>query len=330
MGSAFEPKDSGMTDSLGSLVYEIDGFPDPSICGETYAATGGAIYRRHFADTVWIPVYQATIEGHIQTVKAHNQYPGVVLAGGLEGFSGRVVLKSLDFGDTWEWLAPPEMVSDLDFAGDSAQTIFVVAGNVFRSLDSGYSWSEVFNASWIHITKVIYDPVSMTVYISGSEGLFSGNAILFYSRDMGNSWTRLPLGIADPIIDLDRDGAGWIYFATAASGIYRFDPVIVGTASTDPAVLTDKFSLAQNYPNPFNSETVITFFLPRTTLAEIVIYDVYGKEVATLLRENKSAGFHRLIWNGETFTGQMAASGIYICRLMAGQQSFTRKMFLIR
>ncbi len=78
------------------------------------------------------------------------------------------------------------------------------------------------------------------------------------------------------------------------------------------------FRLFQNYPNPFNPETVISFYLPRSTMVELAIFDVHGREVTTLLRENKSAGFHRMIWNGRTSTGRAVASGIYVCRLTAG------------
>ncbi len=111
MGGGFEARDQGISDSVARVIHELDGYPDPSICGETYAAAGGALYRRNFMDSVWVPIYTASIEGYVRTVKVHQEYPGVVMTGGAEGITGILLLKSLDYGNAWNWLSPPYYVT---------------------------------------------------------------------------------------------------------------------------------------------------------------------------------------------------------------------------
>ena len=94
LGGAFTPNGYGILDSLTSRITSISGFPDPTKCGETYAAGDRVLYQRDFGDSTWTPVYEATIEGNIQTVAARPQYPGVVMAGGADGFAGHLLVKS--------------------------------------------------------------------------------------------------------------------------------------------------------------------------------------------------------------------------------------------
>jgi hypothetical protein len=83
--------------------------------------------------------------------------------------------------------------------------------------------------------------------------------------------------------------------------------------------------LMQNYPNPFNPSTTISFSLPRTENITLKVYDLLGREVATLVEGRKEAGEHSVKWNAESF-----ASGVYFCRLKAGDFVQTRKLVLVR
>jgi hypothetical protein len=330
LGAPFEPKDTGMNDSLVDFVYELDGFADPSICGETYAAAGGVLYRRNFGDSVWVPLYTATIEGNVQTVKVRDEYPGLVLVGGVEGFAGRLLMRSLDYGDNWEWLSPPDLVSDIDFAGDTADTIFIVGSTVYRSVNAGISWMEIFNSSWLHIRKVIYDNLTSFVFIAGSDDIVHGNAVLFYSRDLGNSWIPLPLGITDPIIDLDMDESGLIYFATPDSGVYRFNSLVVMLEMDRQNSLRENYQLFQNYPNPFNPETVISWHLATGNQVELKIINLLGQEVRTLVNNWQEVGYHSIAWDGRDQSGNFVSSGIYLCQLTINGFQQIRKMLLLQ
>lgn len=85
------------------------------------------------------------------------------------------------------------------------------------------------------------------------------------------------------------------------------------------------FSLCQNYPNPFNPSTTITFSLPSKSLVSLKIFDLIGKEVATIVSEELSAGSYTARW-----TAANLSSGIYFYRLQAGTFSETKKLVLLR
>lgn len=329
VGQPFFSNSIGIQDTMTNLISELDGYSVPSICGETFAAGGRILYRRQPDDTVWTPVYTATIEGDIQTVRVHDEYPDVVLAGGVEGFAGHLLIKSLDKGETWENISPNHLVVDVDFAGDSAQTIFTAnQGPVFRSTDAGDSWTEVFNGQgWIHITEVIYIPPSL-VYIAGGDGIDSSSAILFYSVDLGENFQQVSLTMPGPIVDLEPQGTEWIYFATSNSGIFRFQPGILRI--DNPPSPAAGFQLFQNYPNPFNPATTIRYRLPATGNVVVTIYNTLGQKVRTLVLERQQAGVHEVIWDGKDGTGRVVGSGVYFYRLQAGEFTKCRKMLMLR
>ena len=92
--------------------------------------------------------------------------------------------------------------------------------------------------------------------------------------------------------------------------------------------IPEVFSLLQNYPNPFNPKTKIKFTVPATgknNFVKIIIYDVSGKQVTTLVDENFSPGTYEADFNGDNYS-----SGVYFYRMIAGDRSETRKMILVK
>jgi choice-of-anchor B domain-containing protein len=102
---------------------------------------------------------------------------------------------------------------------------------------------------------------------------------------------------------------------------YRTGATSVGGGSVSPIA----FGLEQNYPNPFNPTTKIDFRLSAPGFTTLKVFDVLGREVATLVDENLSAGFHFRFFNASQI-----ASGVYIYRLQSGQFAETRRMLLTR
>jgi hypothetical protein len=94
--------------------------------------------------------------------------------------------------------------------------------------------------------------------------------------------------------------------------------------------LPDHYFLSQNYPNPFNPETNIEFSLPKNCHVKLVIYDILGRKVKTLLDENLSAGQKLISWDGKDENGRDVASGIYFYMIKAGTFSDTKKLVLLR
>lgn len=91
-----------------------------------------------------------------------------------------------------------------------------------------------------------------------------------------------------------------------------------------------KFSLYQNFPNPFNPETIIKFELPTTSYVRLVVFDIKGEEIITLIDERKSAGAHLIKWDGRNRNGVRIASGIYFYRLETENFIQSKKLILLR
>jgi hypothetical protein len=94
--------------------------------------------------------------------------------------------------------------------------------------------------------------------------------------------------------------------------------------------LPEHFELKQNYPNPFNPSTQISFSLPFAENVEIIIYNISGQKVKTLMSGQKEAGNHTITWNGTSSSGERVSSGIYFYRLTTGKNSMIKKMTLIK
>ncbi len=122
--------------------------------------------------------------------------------------------------------------------------------------------------------------------------------------------------------------------STVRDGVYIDDFEIVWDTQTDIQddgnQLPSEFSLAQNYPNPFNPTTMIKFEIPRTSEVELVVYDILGQKVQTVVSETMEAGTHEAIWNGADDNGNEVASGMYFYKLTAGDHTQLKRMTLIR
>lgn len=90
------------------------------------------------------------------------------------------------------------------------------------------------------------------------------------------------------------------------------------------------FSLSQNYPNPFNPETYIDFTLPHEAEVSLMIYNVKGQVVKTLIQGRMSAGAHTVRWNGRNNTGERVSSGVYFYKFKSEEVSFVKKMVVLK
>lgn len=90
------------------------------------------------------------------------------------------------------------------------------------------------------------------------------------------------------------------------------------------------YYLTQNFPNPFNSTTNIRYNIVRREKVTLKIYDLLGREVATLVNEEKPSGEYEVEFNTEKFLNSFLSSGVYFYRLQAGNFSETKKLILLR
>ena len=108
---------------------------------------------------------------------------------------------------------------------------------------------------------------------------------------------------------------------------------IIGVGGEETAVT--EFALLQNFPNPFNPSTTIRYAVPGTRSGEtvpvtLVVYDILGQEIKTLVAETQSPGLHTVAWDGTDNSGRRVSSGVYIYRLTAGSYSSSMRMVLMK
>jgi len=89
------------------------------------------------------------------------------------------------------------------------------------------------------------------------------------------------------------------------------------------------YELEQNYPNPFNPLTNITFSIPQTAHVEVIVYNVLGQKVRTLVNEKLSPGFHLIAWDGKNDQGLKVSTGIYLLKMKSKDFVQTKKMMIV-
>ncbi len=89
--------------------------------------------------------------------------------------------------------------------------------------------------------------------------------------------------------------------------------------------IVKKFALLQNYPNPFNPTTSIQYQIPANIFVTLKVFDILGKEVASLINEEKTSGVYTI-----SFDGSSLSSGVYFYQINAGNFHQTKKFILLR
>jgi N-acetylneuraminic acid mutarotase len=174
----------------------------------------------------------------------------------------------------------------------------------------------------------------MIYVFGGSTSYCSGilSSVEIYDPLM-DSWedrTNMPSILGDPSA-VQFNGKVYVSGGSIAAcpsnpvkTMYEYNPelessIVYETITKRPVL----FSLSQNYPNPFNPSTTIWYTIPKASEVTLIIYDLLGREITTLVNKTQTPGEYSVLWNGQ---GQ--PSGIYICRLRAGDFTETRKLVL--
>jgi hypothetical protein len=162
---------------------------------------------------------------------------------------------------------------------------------------------------------------------------YANQYLLQISNDSTFLHVNLSTSTSDTVINLFGFLAGSEYYwQVQASNVIGSGPW--SNVSSFYASLTDvkekgglpkEFSLSQNYPNPFNPSTKIEFALPQRAQTRIIVYDVLGREIETLVNEELQAGNYEINVDASNFT-----SGVYFYRIQAGNFVQTRKMIFMK
>ena len=107
--------------------------------------------------------------------------------------------------------------------------------------------------------------------------------------------------------------------------VFDFFEAPVNSLPNEEELNPQTFALFQNYPNPFNPVTNITFNLSESGKVKLVVYNLLGQKVTTLLSQEMERGFHKINWDATTFAG-----GMYYYTLFSDKYKSTKKMLLLK
>lgn len=168
------------------------------------------------------------------------------------------------------------------------------------------------------------------------------NPPLLTSGQRVNAWTlrfvispsaHRQLVVLDTIWD-DRNGSAVYGLADGVSEItpgFKRGFIGIGVGVDGEVINTpESFSLSQNYPNPFNPETNIEFNLPSAQNVNLMVFNLLGQHVSTLVSGTLEAGTHTVTWNGKNDDGINVPSGIYFYKMITPEFSQTNKMVMVR
>jgi len=169
-----------------------------------------------------------------------------------------------------------------------------------------------------------------TVSYSNIQGGWEGEgnidgAPLFCNPDSGDytlAENSPCIDAGDPSSPLDSDGtiADMGAFGVGCSAILAIEEEFIPM----------EFALHQNYPNPFNPLTTLRYDLSEQSLVNIIIYDMLGREVKTLVNTTQDAGFKSVSWNATNDYGKPVSAGVYLYQIQAGEFVQTNKMVLLK
>ena len=202
----------------------------------------------------------------------------------------------------------------------------------FTDLSAGVAAGEDVNytsdggATWSTKTGQIPGEVVSAASAEQIQGkfFFVTGTDVYKTEDLGENYV-LDYSQADTInfIDVDVikvDENFWItgYAAGNNGTITKYKELyLVTETESDPNFIPETFSLKQNYPNPFNPTTSIEFSLPVAADVELIVYNILGQQVASLINEQRFAGNHSVLWNAKDSNGMKLSSGIYFYMLKA-------------
>lgn len=250
-------------------------------------------------------------------------------AGGIDLFAGTEmtgVFLSTDNGITWSSVSSgladdeiPALVAKASATGGTSIFAGTFSQGVFRSTDIGVNWTY----SGLKQAASIF-----TLYVHDTS-LYAGALFgIFRSTDDGVNWAEVDSGIpllSHWVVGLAVDSP-YMFAATFSDSVWRclLQEMVAGV---DDHVRSapSHFSLSQNYPNPFNPSTVISYQIPVNSHVALKVFDVLGREVATLVNERENAGRHSVMFNAAN-----VPSGVYFYRLEAGSYHETKKLLLLK
>ncbi len=209
---------------------------------------------------------------------------------------------------------------------------------VFQQDTSAWEAGEIGGPAVVRVGNTFYMyylGASDAVCCHGSAGMAYSSDGIHWTRSASNpvltpssGWDDQAIGTLDAIV---HDQKIYLYYSAQSSitlswesGLATSDLTTLGVKAVQQG-MPEKSSLFQSYPNPFNPTATIHFQIQQACDVSLKIYDMLGREIATLISDRRPAGTYDVVWNGEG-----CASGVYMYRLVAGGYHDSKKMVLVK
>ena len=303
----------------------------------------------------WTQIKQGITNGHCyRIVKSGTN----LFIGGTDG-----IYKSIDNGATWSavnnGLPTSRYVSALEISGTSI--VAALSSTIYYSTDGGTNWTSAGSVgssspnvtslfasgtnlfagtmdgiffstnsgrNWSNVSNGIATKTTTSTFIQDGTKLIAGtDKGIFLTTNNGQNWYYVNRnGISAPITINAFMINGTSLYAGTSAGIWRRPLSEIVTQAGETSTLFPKeYFLGQNYPNPFNPTTTIRYALPSSAHVKLTLHDILGREIATLVNEEQSAGWKEVQWNASS-----VSSGIYFYKLSVGSFVETKKMMMVK
>jgi hypothetical protein len=216
------------------------------------------------------------------------------------------ILRSTNAGLTWDETSSGTVATlySVSYASASLGIVVGEKGTILRTTDGGATWSTRTSGT-LNALRGVW-------LADASTGVAAGDSMtILRTSDGGITWKTESGGSFSALNAVTFSGALRAYIAGEGGTILGPTPGLPVRVVDQPSQRVPvAFSLEQNYPNPFNPTTAISFQLSAISYVALRVYDVLGREVATLLNEVQSPGEHTVYWNASG-----SPSGAYFYRI---------------
>jgi hypothetical protein len=201
--------------------------------------------------------------------------------------------------------------SNVAFAGTYGRGVYVSTNN---------------GANWTPFSIGLQNHYILSLAVTAEGDLYAGTEFGVYrSLDSSNNWTAIHTGLRNAFaraVLLARNG--FLLAGTSGSGIFK-TTAAVASPELSPEDIPSVFLLHQNYPNPFNATTTIQFLLPEPERVTIKVFDLLGRELATLVSAAFPVGTHQVPWDASSLP-----SGVYVYHMEAGTFKASKRAVVLR
>mgnify|MGYP005847878587 CR=1 FL=1 len=238
-------------------------------------------------------------------------------------WSSLYFFKSTDKGETWFYVSsPPVLPASIYSDYFISERVYLFPGP-YVSNNSGYTWLLADSGLTDTSYSISFYRDKLTtelLYLLRSDGIFYSDPNLINWQVLESS-NNLPVAFSDMRTMFIQSIENELYLGTN-EGIYKTS--ILTTVQDDKDIINN-FYLSQNYPNPFNPTTTINYSVPKTSNVSLIVYDVIGREIKTLVNGEKLPGNYSV-----QFDGSELPSGVYFYTLKASSYVDSKKMVLIK